>query len=421
MSTGYEEIVINERYSIINGSYAMFGLTIVGNFASLFVIDALHATSEEVALLTSLPALMTVLATWLGAVWLSRVNSKKMFCIRATSVARIFYLMIALAPFFIHGPFLAFFVVLLLAVMNFPQGLSQLSWQSLMGDLIPEDRRAAFFGIRNRITTIIAMIATLLPGLALQAFPSDAIPPYQVLFVLSTLFSFFEVYYLVYYLVLHRENTERRPDVVRIDFHVREMLKPFHHAPYRRFLIASMVFNFGWQLAWPLFSIYQIQYAHATAIWISAFNVASQITQILTFTLWGRISEKYGNTLALAFACLGMAATPVMTVVSRNLFYLTGLNLITGLFVSGINLLQFNHLLEVVPKQDRTALIAHFNVVIGVMGIVAPQIGVFLLGKIHMDPAMWVSTVLRLAGTLIFFYLIRSRIRETPGVTDDRV
>ena len=402
------EIQLNERVSITNGSFAIIGINIVSNFAPLFVLSALHATAQDMALLNALPSLMAIISMWVGAVLVAKTASKKWFCIRSTAVGRMFYGLLAVTPFVIHGPSLALVIVILIALMNVPASFSALSWTSLIGDLIPAERRAAFFGKRNRVVTFIGMLATLVPGLILQRFPAADIPPYAALFSVSMLFSVLEVYYLV----RHREHTDRRPDqTAPALYHPRLFLSYLKRRPYMRFLLGSIVFNLGWQMAWPLFNIYQIQYAGATALWISAFTVANQLSQVLTFHFWSRFSERFGNTMMLAIACAGMALAPVLTILSRSLYYLTALNLVTGAFLGGIGLLLFNHLLEVAPESERTSYIAHYNIVIGLVGFVAPELGVLCLHWLRMDGGMIMSAAVRLGGTVVFFWTARQALR----------
>lgn len=402
------EIQFNERVSIANGSFAMIGINIVSNFAPLFVLSALHATAQDMALLNALPSLMAIVSMWVGAILLANTSSKKWFCIRATATARMFYGLLAVTPFLIHGPSLALIIVVLIALMNVPASLSALSWTSLIGDLIPGERRAVFFGKRNRVMTFIGMLATLIPGLLLQLFPAANIPPYAALFIVSMLFSVLEVYYLI----RHREHVDKRPDQATAAFyHPRIFLSYLKRRPYMLFLLGSVVFNLGWQMAWPLFNIYQIKYAGATALWISAFTVANQVSQILTFHFWSRYSERFGNTMMLAVACAGMAIAPVLTILSKSLYYLTAINLVTGSFVGGIGLLLFNHLLEVAPESERTSYIAHYNIVIGLVGFVAPELGVLCLNWLRMDGSMITASAVRIVGTVVFFLTARQALR----------
>ncbi len=407
-----EEIRVNERLSIRNGNFATVGISIVSNFSALYVLSALHANSQEVALLNALPALMAIIATWIGAVWMSSLASKKNFCVRASVVARAFYFILAFIPFVIHGAILTLVVVLLIALMNFPQSFATLSWQSLIGDLIPEQRRARFFGLRNRLTTIVGMLSTLIPGIILQLFPVTSIPPYQAFFTIAFLASIFEIYYLI----LHTERQANRPKR-RLAFVLTPgmFLAFFRKSVYRKFLIGALLFNLGWQMAWPLFNIYQIKDAGATAIWVSLFTVANQLSQILTFTLWGKISTRLGNSITFGIACFGMAVSPVLTVLSTNLVYLVVLNLLTGMFVGGVTMLQFNHLLQVTSKAQRTAYIAHFNILLGLVGFIAPEIGVLFLSFFHMDGAMGIASVVRAAGGFFFIFVVANVGRKAKA------
>lgn len=411
-SYSLDEVRQNEKLSVRNGAYAMVGQTIVGNFASLFVLQPLRGSSGDVAMLSSLPALMTIVATWAGAGWLGRSRSKRIFCSFATGAARILYLLIAFAPLLVHGSAAALLIVLLIALMNFPLALSALSWQSLIGDLIPSSRRAAFFSLRNRVMMIVSMAATVIPGIILQMFPVKSVPPYQFFFFAAFLFSVMEVLYLA----RHRENREHTPDRgARVALSPRMFAECLKRPAYRNFLIAAAVFNLGWQMAWPVYSIYQIRYAGATGIWISAFNVAAQISQILTFSRWGRASEKWGTRTMFGVACAGLALSPMATILSTNLVYLVFINLLAGGFTSGVTMLQFNGLLEAAPEEQRTAYIAHFNVALGIVGFVAPEIGVWLLSLIHMDFDMLLSSVLRGTGTILLVWPALARVRAAQA------
>lgn len=411
----YDETVANEKISIRNGSFAIVGLNIVSSFAPLFLLRALHANAEEVALYNALPALMTIFATFLGAIWMNYVASKKWFCIYATTGARIFYGFIALSPFFFHFPLIAIVVILLIALMNVPQAFGNLAWQSLIGDLIPEERRANFFGKRNRIITLFGMLATLIPGLILERFPAQSIPPYQFFFFITVVTSIFEVYYLV----RHIEHVEIR-SLRKRTIHLRpqDFFSMFKNRLYMKFLVGSSIFNLGWQMAWPLFNLYQINISGATAIWMSLFTVASQLSQILTFSLWSRLSLRVGNAVTLAIACFGMAITPILTILSTGMIYLTLVNFLTGAFVGGTNLLLLNYLLEVSPQAQRTEYIAHYNILLGFIGFIAPQIGVSLLPLLHLDSTMVLSTVVRIIGGAYFLWVAKKWIfhQHTPSL-----
>lgn len=396
-----DRISKNEKYSIYNGNYATIGLSLVANFIPLYAISALHATDYEVGLLNSLPSIVGLLATWIGAVWMGSVSSKKKFCVASISVTRIFYLLIAFIPW-IPGGNWATVLILLVALMKFPQSFSDLSWQSLIGDLIPEENRAKFFGNRNRYSTLVGMLSTLIPGVILQQFRPNLPGPYQILFVIGFIASLLEIYYL-----LKHDEPKRLIKTTHPKVSGRMNLKVImSQRPYLLFLCSSIVFNLGWQIAWPLFSIYQIHYAHATALWVSLFTVANQVAQILSYRWWGRASDAFGIGLMLTIASFGMATAPILTILSINLYYLILVNLFTGIFVAGVNLLLFNQLLSVSQEETRTSFIANYNIVIGAVGFIAPEIGVWTLAHFSMGSAMMLSTSIRVLGGIAFIWML---------------
>jgi len=384
---------INERMSVKNGIMSTMVQSLSNSYFPLFAISVLGATNYQVSLMSSLPAFIGMIAVIPSAVLLNKAEEKKRFTALSIFFTRLFLLFMVFIPFVPN--YQAWIFVFMIGLMNFPGTFANISWQSFIGEIIPEKKRATFFSYRNRALTVVGMISTLTIGLMLGQFNKESAFPYQILFFIAFVFGLMEVYYLM----LHKEKRTEREKREKTSF----SLKIFKDKPYLYFVFCGLFFNFSWQMAWSLFSIYQIKYAHATAFWISLFTVANQIAQILSYKWWGEQSQKHGNKKMLAIAAMGMASAPLMTILSTNLYYLTFTNLITGFFVSGTVTLLFNELLEVTNKDDKTTYIANYNILLSLIAFLAPQFGVFLLECFDMTTAMLVSTFLRFAGGLLFF------------------
>ncbi|KXG43594.1 MFS transporter [Tepidibacillus decaturensis] len=393
----YEIVQKNKHYSILNGAYSTIANTYTG-FISLYAINILHANNQQVGLINSLPAIVSLITTVIGGYWFSRQEMKRKVCGIGILSTRFFLLLFALIPFL--PLYQAWVLVILIGLMNVPGSLTNLSWQSLIGDLIPEKERGLFFSNRNRILTIVGMVSTALVGWILNHFNTTNPYPFQILFFVSFLFGLLEAYYLF-------KHVERKEysliDSTKSNHLLTAMKESISEKPFLFFLLSSMLFNFGWQMAWPLFSIYQIKTAGATAVWLSLFTVTNQLSQILTYTWWGRMSERFGNSVMLFIASAGMASAPFLTVLSTNLVYLTMTNLFTGAFLAGTNFLLFNQLLGVSPGKNRSSYITLYTIVIGFIGFISPQIGVWLLSLTGMFWAMNISSVIRLLGAFAFF------------------
>lgn len=391
----------NEKLSVYNGVASTVSTNAVNGYIPLFAIGVLGASNTQMGLITSLPSIIGMLALIPGAMWLNRVKSKKNFAVASTLATRLLFMLILFVPFM--SPQLApWALVALIALLNFPGALSGLSWQSMIGDLVPEDRRGNFFSSRNRWTTITAMIVTFSTGFFLEQFNENSVFPYQILFIAGFGFALLEIFYLV----KHKEVPVDQAISEEKEIQKKKFsMEVFKHKPYMAFIICALLFNFGAQMGWSIFSIYQIREAHATALWFSMFAVTNQLAQIVSIKWWAKYAEKYGNTMLLFVAAAGMATAPALMIVSTNLYYITIINLWIGIFVAGINLLLFNQLLNSSPQKQLTTYIANYNFLLAIVGFIAPQFGVLLLNQFGMNSAMIMTSTVRMMGALAFLFV----------------
>ncbi|WP_156319823.1 MFS transporter [Bacillus sp. FJAT-18017] len=400
----------NEKLSIYHGLASTVSTTAVNGYIPLFAISVLGATNEQMGLITSLPSIVAMLALIPGALWLNKAKSKKNFAVISTLATRLMFMLILFIPF-VDQPYSASLLVFLIAALNFPGALSGLSWQTLIGDLIPEKRRGDFFSTRNRWVTIAAMAVTFGTGFFLQQFAKDDAFPYQILFVIGFVFALVEVYYLYKHQDSPAVVTKTENPLQKRKF----SMDVFRHKPFLSFLVCAVLFNIGAQMAWSLFSIYHIRDVGATALWFSFFSVTNQLAQIISVKWWAKAADKHGNIMILFIAAAGMATAPILTMLSTNLYYLTALNFWIGLFVSGTNLLLFNQLLKATPEVNRAGYLANYQFILSIIGFIAPQFGVYLLGQVGMFSAMAICSVIRLiAGCSFLLVALKFERKQKP-------
>ncbi|MBT9253645.1 MAG: MFS transporter [Brockia lithotrophica] len=405
------DLLWNEQMSLWNGLFAAISLTLVSSFLPLFAVEALRADDYQVALLSSLPQITTLLATIIGTVLLrAYAGEVKRLTFWSLLVTR------GLLAGFILLPWLPFgraadLLVLLVGIMAFPQALANLFWQALVGEIIPAERRNAFFSARNRLATLASMVAVLLVGAFMSAFDKRLLWPYQVFFSIALAAGLLEVYFLA----RHRVSAPRPAQRVPPAFSLAELWESLREPRFRRFLGAVLFFHFAWQMAWPLFTLYNVKVARADAFWLASFTVTSLLGQLVTYGFWGRLAEVRDGRRLLGVATLGMATIPALTVLSVSLPYLALVNLWTGLFLSGVQLLIFNVLLALGEVRDRNGAIALYNAGVGIIGFLAPQVGVLVAAKLGIIGAMWVSSFLRALSALFLWLLPRCDARnESP-------
>lgn len=414
MSYSKQDILHNEALSIKNGAASTMAISLSNNYFILFAIAILDASNYQVGLISSLPSIVGMAAMLPAAFIVNKLEEKRKFTAYSIFFTRFFLLIMVFLPY-IKSDHISWLFVILIALMNFPGTFMNLSWQAFIGDLIPAERRNNFFGQRNRTLTFIGMIVTLMAGICMKAFNSTNHLPYQILFLFAFFFGMLELYYLL----KHKE--------VKTQIQPTEHYSPFskhlfQFKPYVTFLICALFFNFAWQMAWSLFSIYQIRFAHATAFWISLFTVSNQLSQILSYPWWAKMANRYSNTQLLFWTSIGMASAPILTILSTNYIYLFVINFFSGFFVSGTVLILFNSLLESTEEEHRTSYIANYNFFLSIIAFIAPQVGVFLLESFSMNFAMIISTIFRgLAGGLFFVMAYRMTRSNQLDYKQDKI
>lgn len=391
----------NEKMSIYHGMASAVAQNTSNSYIPIFAMTILGATNYQVGLISSLPPLVTLFMTLPAALLLNRAIEQKKLVAFSVVAARFVFLLIAFVSY-APGSFNSWLLLGLIAAMSIPNTMANMGWQSFIGNLIEDHRRAEFFSDRNRLLTIVGLAVTLTIGVVMKDMTTNKLA-YQILFMFTFVVGLVELYFIMKHNEPKRELQQEKKRAM--DWSI------FKHKQYVLFLIVALMFNFGWQMAWGLFNIYNVRYAEATIFWISMFNVANMLAQIFSFGLWKKWSQKYGNTRVFVWVAFGMSTAPLLTVLSTNLYYLTAMMMLSGIFVSGTVLILFNLLLENSPQEVRTYCITTYNVLLAIIAFTAPQIGIWLLETYAMDIAMYASTAMRFLAAVCFLvlYIVRRK------------
>lgn len=388
----------NEKISIYHGMATTIAVNFSNNFFPIFAITILGATNYQVGLISSLPPLMALFMTIPAAILLNRAHLQKKLVAMSVLIARLMFLLIIGLVYIPSQPTQAWLFLIIVALMNLPNTVANIGWQTFISGLVKESRRGEFFSDRNRLLTIVGLISTLSIGVVMKDASANVIA-YQILFGIAFCFGLLEVFLLL----KHEEEPAKTEGLVgrkkAMDWTI------FKHKNYVAFLIAALVFNFAWQMAWGIFNIYHVRDVGATIFWISMFSVGSMLAQFISFPLWRKWAEKRSNTLVFVWAAIGMATTPFLTVLSTNLYYITLIQTSSGFFLAGIVLLLFNLLLEQSPEAVRTYCITTYNVLLSVVAVIAPQVGILLLNTLGVEVAMYINSAVRFFSALLFFFV----------------
>lgn len=412
----------NLSVNVYNGIALAVAINLVNPYYAKFA-ERLGANDYQMAYLNSLPAFISLFALIPGAIFIDLFGNKLKSTTWIMLLHKLFFLVIAFVPL-MNGVSKPWLFILLIAFMNLPGSIYTMGYQSSIGDIFSPSERGLAMGLRNRYSDIFRLLITFISGVLLSIPKDDnqVILLYQIFFVVSFAIGLLEVYTFSKFTVSGVNVLSDQPKVRASKEKYLQGLKSILQAfkvsltfslidkVFKQFLVASLIFHFGWQMGWPLFNIYTITKLGANEAWLSAISIAGGFTSILTATQWAKFADKRGNTLAAVLATFGMSITPFLYVLSDSLFMLVVFNVLIGFSITGTVLILFNLLLEATPSQNRTTIIALYNTAIAVSATVAPILGVWIMQQTSLDFSLIVTGVLRFLGCFAFFLMSRKRV-----------
>ncbi|WP_113673928.1 MFS transporter [Vallitalea guaymasensis] len=392
----------NIKVNIYNGIAFSISINLVKPYFAKFA-ERLGGNDYHFALLNSLPALLSVFAFLPGALMIESAKSKTKITSKFLLAQKLIYLLIVTVPFLgsVNKPFL---FVLLIGLMNFPGSIAIMGYQSSMGDIFIPRNRGRAMSLRNRYSDFSRLIISFISGQALTLIPKtpqQTIILYQIFFFIAFVFGIIE-----FIMLLRFKNRQDKEEVVKEKYFTL-FLETVKDIPKQKklitFIICSLMFHFGWQMGWPLFSIYSIKILHANESWLSIMTIVNGGCSIIASTRWAKFADKKGNSLALALATMGMAITPLLYVLSKSLLQLVIFNILVGIATAGTILILFNLLLEVTPDKNRTIYIAIYSILINISATIAPLFSVWLKDMTSIYFTLILVAILRLIGSIAFF------------------
>ena len=393
----------NIIYYTLNGILFTIVVNLYKPFATKFIFR-LGGTESHVSLSTSLPGLIAVFVTLPGLILMSNTNNKKKSMMRFFLGSRLFILSFALIPF-LPSSIQPMTFVILSSLMNFPESVSSTALQSFSGDIFLEEVRSTAISTRNKFSTLAQTISVLIVGIILKWFSNSEdgiIITYQIFFILAFIIGIFEIF------TFNKiKETSCSP---KLNINLKNSFSEiFMNKQFNIFLICSLLFHFGWQMGWPLFSIYQVKYLGADEWWLTILTITSSIIMFFSYGYWKKLIHRKGNSFVISTATLGMAATPIIFALSPNLYVITITGLITGFFTAGTTTALLTLLLEVTPDKNRILYIGVHVTLTNITLFLAPTLGDFILNHTSIYFALCASAFFRLIGSIAFF--IRNKKR----------
>ena len=404
-------------------TFIMYGLLfdIVNNlwrpFSAVF-LQRLGGGELEIALLNSLPGAVGALVLLPGAMLFRRFSNRKRATAAFILVSRALLLGIALVPMLPPAMRPMLFVVLV-AVMNCPDALSQTSLQSLLGDVFSGNTRGQAIALRTKFGQAIIPVVTVTTGLIITFVPrSDEarMVLYQIFFALAFLVGILEIVMFKRLKVEEAKTEDSQNEDYKAENPKPTETKAWALIPiiakdkkFLAFFVPALIFIFTWQAGWPLVAIHQVMVIQATEMWFAVFSLASGIAAFASGGLWQKWLRKRGNGAVFVIAAGLLAVNMFFFPITPNVQIMAVVSVFAGFSAIGINAALLNGVLEATPDENRMMYLAFYNTATNISLFIAPFFAHTLLGWVGNRNAMFIVGFMRLAATGLIWAVYRRR------------
>ena len=151
------------------------------------------------------------------------------------------------------------------------------------------------------------------------------------------------------------------PALPKLDISLLPSRQWIHSRNFGKFLLFSGSLHAAVLIAGPYFVIYLLQDLHWSYLAYTFWLASGVLGQILTFPMWGRLSDQYGNKALLRWCGMFIPILPMLYLFHTGVLYLVVVNFFGGVLWSGMALGLQNFVFHAVPREDRAMGVAVYN------------------------------------------------------------
>ena len=406
--------------SIMEGSFAAFSQAIGDNFIIPFGLS-LNATPSEIGILTSMYGLISPVGQIAGSRIMEKRSRKQVLTTSAIIQGLMWIPIIFLSILFFNNIFvlyLPFLLIIFYSFFSFTGGITGSTWFSLMGDIVPEDKRGRYFAKRNLIAGFFSLAATFITAFLLDYLANFGMVlwGFFIIFIIASACRIisglsFQKHYFPSYIFQETYHVS-----------IKQFFKELPKENFGHFSIFVTLIYFGLSIASPFFMVYMITdlgFSYTLAIII---NLSMSFMALFFFPIAGRISDNKGNVFLLRIGAIMIPFLPVMWLISPNPFFLIFVvQLTSGIGWTSFNLAASNFIYDNIPNEKVAYYISYYNFLMSI-GIFAGGITGSLI--IAFVPIYFINQFLFLfllsgiiRAVIVILFLPRIKeVRIPPGI-----
>ena len=177
------------------------------------------------------------------------------------------------------------------------------------------------------------------------------------------------------------------------------------------YLLSFVVYGAGTLMAWTLYPLVQVDRLGLTYSQLGLLGLIQSIFWLAGYLVWGRLVDRRGGLFVLRATCGVAIFTPLIYVFATEAWMLAPAFAVMGIISAGWDMGLINSAIQLADPERVTEYAAIQTSVVGIRGIVAPLIGVWLLRLGMADNGVFLLS----AGLMVIAWFMFGRIHApTP-------
>lgn len=412
------------RIAVYEAFPAQIYATLTGGvFMPAFAL-VLGANNFYIGVLSAIPFFANLFQL-AGAYFVENYPWRKKLCIVSSSIPRLAWLP-AIILFLLLAPQSAGMTLgILLAFLILGHALlaiSGVSWLSWMTDVVPENIRGRYFGLRNSIVSIATVITTFAGGWFLDLHQGSR-AAFGILFLTAAAAG------AVCMILLIKQPEPAKKLLPKSERFFQHYGEPFKQPNFRRLLRFSIVWQFAFNIASPFFVVYMLTELGMSYSLVATFTVVTALFDLIGMRVWGHVSDHLGNKPVITISAIAVTILPwlwLFTEKNEFSFYwlIPLLHIAGGFFWAGYNLCSANILFRLSPQSRNSVYFGAWAACNGLAAGISSLLGGALgrwAAHHHIDFVLFSWSGLKIvflvtgALRLIAIFLLRP-VKESAGL-----
>ncbi len=342
------------------------GFSIMQNFSTNFFdafAIALGFSAQTVSLITSIPQFLNSILQLFTYKIIKKTGRHKTLYYSAILQSLLLVLILILG----YTTKNYIILILLFTIFFFLSNIIAVSWISIIGDVLKKDEKGKYLSYRNKIINIVSLISLLIAGTILNYLQKIiSTKSFIAIFTIAIIARIYTYFILKQYYVPKTKELTKKEEFTLIQF-----IKKIKKSNFVKYTLTYSFLIYLMYLFATTISFYRLEVLKLNYFQFTLFKIIFIIGMILSYSYWGKISDKYGNKILLVTSTLFKSIIITLWAIITNIPSLYVIEFFSGIFHSAFLLGGTNYFLDAVTSKKRIIVRPYFNFFVGVSILLA--------------------------------------------------